>query len=588
MIGLIKTPLLELHRIAEGGSAQDQAVDIAARFKEEMLAQLASSNGKSDAAMDEDALLLDVPSMNENGQLPNGSLVRFRAMVQDNGLSLQFYSCRLNVRHRVSRESRTLFSYFSDGFPLLDEDWIPEEAPFDQQAFSQKSPLFCVESPAEARWVGRSPSSGEQSLEETIASVAALNLQDVSPLVKQKIPPSLHSASQRRSKVAIVKLYDDAEVKLNEVLEFYGVLQMPDENPAEDDGMDHVFEDDAGRFTDVPVLHCIFHKRVSEYGHSSLLKDLQLHAVNPAELKEKALSYLRNSLLGDSIVAEYVLASLVSKVHGLKNDVPVGFMPLNIFNIPPDDSLPKKIFEMLENLVPRCSYLPLSIQTLNRSRFAPRFSLVEENGEPAVGLVSGVLQLPSQTLVVVDETGMAPGKLDDRGVKNFHHVKHLIENASVTYEFGTSASMQDREFPIDCNVLVLSHGKCMFGMDFTIPLIPTTNEAQEQDEESIHSVRSLISWAKTRDYSIPNELNEIINQDYANGRQEDFRTSQKRHTPESLMTKLELARCLTLVSGEQQLTASIWKRVSQLEDCRFQRIAAWKKTGNGLTIQPGR
>lgn len=63
---------------------------------------------------------------------------------------------------------------------------------------------------------------------------------------------------------------------------------------------------------------------------------------------------------------------------------------------------------LLELLVPLTRTLPLSLDTLNREAFSPESK--EED------LHAGVLQLPQKTVLLVTETGISSGEIDERGL----------------------------------------------------------------------------------------------------------------------------------------------------------------------------
>jgi hypothetical protein len=72
-------------------------------------------------------------------------------------------------------------------------------------------------------------------------------------------------------------------------------------------------------------------------------------------------------------------------------------------------------------------------------------------------LVSGVLQLSTQTHLVLDETCLEAGQLDSNGVHNVAALGTLISRQKVDYDF----QFYKLEFQTDVPVLVLSEGKSL-------------------------------------------------------------------------------------------------------------------------------
>lgn len=63
-------------------------------------------------------------------------------------------------------------------------------------------------------------------------------------------------------------------------------------------------------------------------------------------------------------------------------------------------------------LLPQCTYLPLTISSINSGVWAPKKDY--NTGR----LVRGGLQLAAGTVLLVDETGMDAGDIQEPGVKN--------------------------------------------------------------------------------------------------------------------------------------------------------------------------
>lgn len=71
--------------------------------------------------------------------------------------------------------------------------------------------------------------------------------------------------------------------------------------------------------------------------------------------------------------------------------------------------------------------------------------------------MSGLLQLPDDTHVLVDETKMTSGTLQERGVRNMAALHELTLRQELNYEFNYFRIPYHANLP----VLVLSEGKSM-------------------------------------------------------------------------------------------------------------------------------
>lgn len=73
-------------------------------------------------------------------------------------------------------------------------------------------------------------------------------------------------------------------------------------------------------------------------------------------------------------------------------------------------------------------------------------------------LMSGNLQLPDRTHLIIDETALRTGQLDSTGVLNVRAINDIINWQKLEYDF----TFHKQEFPTDYPVLVLSEGKSVF------------------------------------------------------------------------------------------------------------------------------
>lgn len=77
-------------------------------------------------------------------------------------------------------------------------------------------------------------------------------------------------------------------------------------------------------------------------------------------------------------------------------------------------------------------------------------------------LTSGLLQLAPHTHLVLDETRLEPGKLEQQGIEAVAHISNLIrkQQLNVNFKFYTI------DYDVNIPVLVLSEGKSLFPVRF--------------------------------------------------------------------------------------------------------------------------
>ncbi len=132
---------------------------------------------------------------------------------------------------------------------------------------------------------------------------------------------------------------------------------------------------------------------------SNVLNDLDklfsFYYENSSLIRASLIKYIsKNYVLGDHLLAEYILLNLTSKTVSNKNDIAIGYFPLNIrgqFNN-------YKIRELYNILRPFTLNINLTVNYLNAKRFDPF-----KNNETDE-LEIGILQFREDTAIVIDET----------------------------------------------------------------------------------------------------------------------------------------------------------------------------------------
>lgn len=179
---------------------------------------------------------------------------------------------------------------------------------------------------------------------------------------------------------------------------------------------------------------------------------------------------------------------------------------------------------------------------------------------------AGALQLVAGTHLVLDETALEQGQLQDRGVKNVLALQDLIKKQVVSFEFEHTPPI---EFGTDVPVLVFSEGKSMFPVDVSLPLAPEFPfEVPAVAEEVVAAVRGYIGALKLASFSISQEMQAAVEQDFVAMRQAD-----KNVKGETLHELLVLARLISLSRGELELSEAAFLHAKEMESLRLARLA---------------
>lgn len=155
--------------------------------------------------------------------------------------------------------------------------------------------------------------------------------------------------------------------------------------------------------------------RKSTLSEESIAKDFLFYQ----DTREKLLAVLKMILGGDAIASEYLLISLLSKIHNRQTDLLLGNLSVNLTNLTPNDA--KALTTFIRNITPLTNYLPLTIDSLENLKLSPHKNYDTNS------LEGGLLQMMDGTIVIVDETNMKEGQIKEKGILNIKTLATLIE-----------------------------------------------------------------------------------------------------------------------------------------------------------------
>ncbi|GFN89275.1 CAMP-responsive element-binding protein 3-like protein 4 [Plakobranchus ocellatus] len=386
----------------------------------------------------------------------------------------------------------------------------------------------------------------------------------------------------------IVRVYSNTvELKTTDVVEIVGILCM-------DPRLASVFDDDTDETTDitekkelqaheppaslVPRLHSLVVRRL-EHNNPKLppkvdsdnyKKAITNLMVDACSLRLELLSILEHALLGDRLAAEYLLCQLISGVYARVDVLPLGKLSVNISRCPSWPRYCKFLYHLISQLTTQSVYLEMSIENMNCATLIPKKDYAQNR------VTAGMLQLANGTTLVVDETALEQGQLNPQGVSNVKALADVIKWQRVDYDF------QWHPIPVhsDINVLTLSEGESLLPKDVHVPL--TTTQHQDLDvaahfskldsrltPENLEKLRCYISACRLMEYSVSDETQKIIQDDFVETRQ----SNPNNMSVEDFQTLLGLARLISLSHGVASPNVDMWRTARAMEDTRKARVA---------------
>lgn len=381
-----------------------------------------------------------------------------------------------------------------------------------------------------------------------------------------------------RAKAAIVKLYEHStDIRLTDMLELVGVVSL---DPAlaqhEHQDEDMMMMSTAPHLPPpslVPRLHVVSYTKLTHNNPLVVSGSLSWSVAEMSGARSQLIHILTEALLGDRLAAEYLLCHLVSKVYSRRDVMVLGKMCLNLHSMSANSNWTRRLSTILQLLTTNSHYLPLSRQQLETTNFVPHKDF------EANRLVSGMLQLPKGTHLILDETAMTDGQLSARGVQNLTSLGNLITWQKVDYDF----KYHSLEYETDIPVLVLSEGRSMLPADFQLRVKPegcTEQLASLVDtkyraigsllnQDLLARLRRYLTMCRELDYSLSESLQKEVQEDFVRMRQAGGGGGhQGRATVDDLHAHLVLARFVATSHGQSTLTPDQWNRVKAMEEER--------------------
>lgn len=369
---------------------------------------------------------------------------------------------------------------------------------------------------------------------------------------------------------ALVKVYDidlADKFKTSDVLDMIGLLDvgtLPDANWDLD-----ISEFAAARAPALPCVHtlCVRHAPPLVAGSMSstaLSTTFAPLGTTTSDVRNALIRFLAQALDGDMLMAEYVLLALLGKVHIRRNGIIIGPFSVNLTGL---EHVQLRLVETLRQLMPAVVCQPLSVGSLND----PTQPLYVRGTDS--GIQAGRLQLAPGTCLILDETKMDEGELNEAGVKNIRALLSLLQYHTLPCVFPYS----EMDLPADLVFIILSQGKSILPADVQVHSEAQRNTTQNSahlsqssipSPSTLHAMRVYLAHARQLTFSIPTHVSEQIQNDFVALR----RDSRGSFDQNDLQRCLSTARLLSLSHGCTELSADLWQMAKSLDLARASRI----------------
>lgn len=548
-------------------------------------------------------------NVNELSHLKDSTLVRFEGMIQDMH-SPEYYMEKFEVfnektKIRSIKDGKYCDAAFTSNHEVvnLDSEFnvtserqtfvvtsIPGENDWVQELTEKKikisqiqtdslnsktkrtfNELMCTEETEE----GTGPSSTCSKNQKKVCPESKIDQFQIPQSILSKDHMLNFPLPHQNGKKCHLKMYRDQDgLKLNDVCEFVGFLDIDPITEAayqQDSEYESKMEIETLHPPSslVPKIHCVKYKKL-KHNNPLLRNDNDLLSIDKFKMiHDELLIVFTQLLLGDQLAAEYLIFSLLSEIYMRADFLPLGKFCLNISNIPKMDKLDyaSELYKFIEKLTSKSYYLPMTLENMNTLSFIPK------KDYECNRLTSGILQLSQNTHVVLDETKLSPGKLNTSGINNVKALTEVIQYQKLTYNF----KYYQLDFDCDIPFLILSEGKSLLCSDVHVVMDPDQNcidtfaeiiEAANHflKPELLEDIRKYLTQAKLIKYEISSNIEEFIQQEFVDMRQNE------NFTADDLHGLLVLARLTTIADGKTCIDKESWKKACEMEKTRKSRI----------------
>ncbi|TPP63321.1 putative vinculin [Fasciola gigantica] len=405
--------------------------------------------------------------------------------------------------------------------------------------------------------------------------------------------PLVEEESNESKTGVLVRVYDNPKdsLKINEVVHIYGILEHT--RLGSSLYQDESIQDGKGS-EPVPRVHAIVLRRMRH--NNPLLPDFSVNlSAMDSEIRavrENVVKLLTSCLHSDAVAAEYTLLHLISCRLLADSPYPTMLPALNLIcqntdvDVPPGPSsiaepmevqdepfqsieLFQRLLDLLPNLVTQLATVEMTLNSLNNG---PCLMPIRDSVKGVLN--SGRLQIPDGTQVLVDETRMAAGQLQARGLLNLRAMTLLATQQRVPYDF----QFYTQEWETNARVLIVSIGPSLIKPVLAVPYLPEGDHEVEPTptltKQQWSDIRKYITLLPVSDkhFVMDTTLQQQINNDFVRWRRDKATFIEA----DEFAVMLCLLRLLCLSYGDEQATPERWQVICNLEQERRSRMRAYK------------
>lgn len=427
--------------------------------------------------------------------------------------------------------------------------------------------------------------------ESTISDGESMEIEDTSQTQNIngfKINLYIPAENQTEAFPAIVKVYHEPKrtFKLSSIISVLGILSQEhvyfEPRTSELNPFDIFHQEElSARLPSNNLVPRIYALSITNYDSVYTLYKTPYSSnlsINIELIREKLIEYLSTFLRNDRLAAEYLLLHLMSKVFHSSNQVTINKLSLNLHNISTLEA--ELLLKAIKEITPATVHIPINQETLNMFSFYPKKNHEKNKIE------GSMLQLAPGTNLILNETLLQEGEINQQGIDNITSIRKLISQQILQYDF----QFDNYDLPVEIPSLILSERKSIFHNDVDVHLSVANLESSNSYTESYKApdfydkiLNQFIDFIPLFKYIIeqrevhnniliPEELRHEAQQSFVQLRKKYFEGEIQYIGANDMGRWITLSRSAAASYKSDVVTSGIWKEIMILEEKRRNRM----------------
>lgn len=400
-------------------------------------------------------LLSKLPLITSNGDLLKtspGQLARFR-------VTLVSFAGEEYIPLKLKKDN----TYYT---PIIEQDIPVDVEPYDPHKMVKRTKIIVSSIQTQTKWLREKLA---QYNEEKNDEAEHLSI-DIS---LQNDNAELYDEPYQ----AIARFLFDMSDKPFLVVDLIGIIDQPYEFHATDN-FDNMME---SYFSTLPSIVAFGFMNVDAL-YSPILKD-----PTPSfhEIREKLLEFL--SLFFTPTTAEIIILWLVGKIRARVGALPIGTFSLNLTGANPE--IASCVIQILGYLCSSLSFINLNCEELNKESLVPILKDLEFKTTP--------LSVVNETRIIINETTLKEGHLNEVGFKNLQYIQNLVETQTLTILY----EIYEREIEVSYPILIISSTKSLLkNTNVCIDIGDVKSVDITPDQDLIDTLRLYVEIVRNNDF----------------------------------------------------------------------------------------